>query len=124
MRNSGVHALAPELSTDVTDVEVFVIGNEIKVDPVNVQIPWKAEQTIRWTTKDPKLSFIGVIFAEPSPFSPYLDPTGKYCELTYTNTDPESVGKFKYDLILDNAHLFMMEDPTVQNDSPPPMLAS
>jgi hypothetical protein len=103
-------------------VNVSVVDQHIIVSP-NIPIPWDFQGTVQWHIATEGAQFdanAGVKFAaEKAPFHPYpVSPT--VWAMDASNTDPSTVLiRFKYTLKLTDGNVTIIDDPTVENDSPP-----
>lgn len=109
---------------DIIHINVSLSGDTILIDPLNVQIPWDYRGTVRWTIVDSIAEFdpdFGITFPNISPFSPrFISPSVFEMGVDNTNRAFTSIA-FVYDVRLTDDGIGLAEDPTVQNDSPPPV---
>jgi len=117
----------PSVSQTLTEpIEVFVTisGTEAQVPDV-VHIPWGYTGVVRWTISGDDAIFTdtGVRFRdENAPYVPLLIDL-HHCEIQVSNTQLLFTGhSYEYDLVFaDLTKLRNAVDPTVENDSPPPI---
>lgn len=106
----------------VIEVSVTVQGDHVTVKP-NIPIPWYFQGIVRWTIVGPDDATFdpteGVKFAQNAPFTPYaVSPTVWEMDASNTNRS-EVLIRFKYTLKLADGKQPIIDDPTVENDSPP-----
>ena len=105
-------------------VNVHVLDHRITLDKLNVQIPWDFEGIVLWQIVGPDDAEFdpaeGVKFGNPdAPFTPRFQ-SAKVWEMHVNNTNRAVLQiPFKYNLKLTDGNATIVDDPTVENDSPP-----
>ncbi|HYC93872.1 MAG TPA: hypothetical protein VEO54_32015 [Thermoanaerobaculia bacterium] len=109
-------------------VNVHVLDHQIIIDKPNVPIPWDFHGIVRWQIDGPDDAAFdpaaGVKFqVDNAPFTPYRV-SAKVWEMDVRNTNNAVVSiPFKYTLNLTDGNAVIVDDPTVENDSPPKPVA-
>jgi hypothetical protein len=111
-------------------LQVLVVGGNgtIVVYPNSLKIPWKFVGTVQWTLAgeaDTVFTGTGIIDDPDSPFTSPIFINPRLCEASVDNTNKSKTGKrSRYEVTYRNALGPQRHDPTVENDSPPPVPAS
>ena len=105
-------------------INVKVLHHVVTLDRTKVAIPWDFQGIVRWTIVGPESATFdpteGVKFrVEDAPFAPrFHSPT--VWEMVVNNTNPAVLQiPFKYILKFTDGNVTLIDDPTVENDSPP-----
>ncbi|HEX9984955.1 MAG TPA: hypothetical protein VGF69_16960 [Thermoanaerobaculia bacterium] len=113
-----------DVNPTVVCISLTVLDHGLTLSDPNVRIRWDFQGIVRWTIVGPDHATFhpteGVKFtAGDAPFAPYaVSPT--VWEMDVRNTNPGEVRiPFKYTLKLADGGQPIIDDPTVENDSPP-----
>jgi hypothetical protein len=116
------------MSSDPIPITIISELVETTVDPVHQTVPWQYQGTLEFTLEGGSIVEFdqerhGITFDDPdAPFEQTaLD--HDHCVFTVNNNDPAKSGiQWKYTVWLNSGFVRFTDDPTVENDSPPPPL--
>jgi hypothetical protein len=111
-------------------INVKVLDHVVTLDRTRVSIPWDFTGTVQWAivAREDSATFHpieGVKFrAGDAPFAPYpVTPT--LWQMDVYNTNPAVLQiPFEYTLTFTDGNATLVDDPTVENDSPPMVAAT